>query len=296
MSARHLALLLLAGCTQTGICDLNKVAQVPLQSPRIGLPVTVDGHTLNMALDTGGAVTLLFKDAVERYAIPRDYTTGIRHGVIGLSGQWFDYGVSIKSMSIGGAPVTVPDYVNVSDGKMAYDGLIGMDVLRHYDLDIDFPSRTLTLYHACSHGAPPWQPATAIPVESTYTGKLLAPFSIDGVQGLADVDTGSGRTGIMPQMVSKLDLTPQAFASDPTIDFHAATSATTKVYVHKFQTVQLGPLVLHDAPVTILNAQPQNNLARTTQRFPDGLVGLDFLGNRHFWFSSTAGQLFTAGP
>ncbi len=291
-----LLLLALAGCAQGSGCALVKVAEVPLE-PRsrvLTIPVTVNGHAIIMTLDTGGQKSMLSEAAVSRLGIVRD--ARFISPLIGIAGGSAHADASIDSMSIGGESISVNRMsVNTFGGNGTIDGLLGLDILRDYDLDIDAPKHKLTLYRVrwCEQADPPWdEPATRIPETSTLMNWLKIPFEIDGTEGTAMVDTGNTTTMITPRMVRRLGLTEAAMANDRVLKIHVLASEDAQAHVHRFQTIRIGPMTVQNARILVLSKEPP--ALGDSRNFGDGFIGLDFLASRRTWFSIRTGNLYFA--
>jgi predicted aspartyl protease len=282
----------LAGCEQDQGCDFVKVAQVPLE-PRgqvFVVPVTVNGHAINMMLDTGAERSLLTEAAVQRLNIRRsDRTFSV---VVGASSGSLKSDAEIDSMSIGGVALPV-DHIVVNSFGGNIDGMLGLDILGRYDLDIDGPNRTLVLYRVrrCEQAEPPWDgPAMPVAEISTRLGLMEMPLEIDGVSGTAAVDTGSSFTLIRLSMMQRLGLSDAAMASDQTAVAHTIAGKDVQGRVHKFHTIRIGPVTAHDVSILVLPSKPPAMAGGRQQ--PDGLVGQDLLRNRRVWFSLSTGRLY----
>ena len=102
--------------------------------------------------------------------------------------------------------------MNLFGGNQPFDGILGLEILRPYYLDIDAPKRVPTLYRIrrCEPASPPWdEPASPIAGFSTRTGWLKLPFKLNGVEGTGFLDTGASNTMITPQMAQRHGLTGQ---------------------------------------------------------------------------------------
>ncbi len=112
------------------------------------------------------------------------------------------------------------------------DGIIGLDILRDYDLDIDAPKHVLTLYRIrqCERADPPWdEPAIPIAGTSTMTGWMDIPFEINGSAQTAMVDTGSSYTEITPRLLRRIGLSAQDLANDRTLNLHVVAGDDVQV-------------------------------------------------------------------
>ena len=258
------------------------------------VPVTVNGHAIDMLLDTGAQKSLLGELVVRRLnstAYARSQTS-----LMGLSGTSTTPDARINSMSIGA--VTLPFDrlpVNSFGGNQPFDGILGLDILRLYDLDIDGPKRSLTLYRVrrCDPAPPPWDvPAALIDGFSVQTGWLKVPFRLDGIEGVGFLDTGASNTMITPGMARRLSLTDQALANDRMIKIHVVAGDDTPSHVHWFNIIQIGPVAMQHPYAYVLASEPPP--MGSDRKFGDGVIGLDFLGDQHIWISVSTGRLYLA--
>jgi predicted aspartyl protease len=281
----------LGGCAsdQSAGCTTAKIIEVPLQA--VGqiftVPVTVNGHDLQMILDTGNSTTTLTESGVQKWHIPqsgRTYSIGV-----GASGGSMRSNADVESMSIAGVAIPV-SYLPVSYyGGSNVDGFLGLDILGKYDLDIDGLNRTLGLYRAHCTAEPPWSSATLVEGTSK-TRWLQMPIEIDGVTSMGVVDTGTSYTTIRSPVMRQLGLTEEAIATDRALTTHVVAGKDSQARLHKFHTIRLGPVTAHDASILILPGEPPS--LGGGRRMPDAIVGQDLLRNRHVWFSWSTGRLY----
>lgn len=289
-------LLMLASCPPGAECDLVQVAQVPLELTNhvLVLPVSINGQAVGMLLDTGAQKSLLGEAAVRRLNLVRD--TRSSTSLIGISGSSARPDARIDSMSIGGVALRVTRLpVNSFGGNQPFDGILGLDILRDYDLDIDGPNRLLTLYRVrrCEPADPPWdEPARRIAGFSTRTGWPKLPFKIDGIEGIGFLDTGASNTMITPRMAQRLGVTEAALAIDRVINLHVIAGDDTPSHVHWFETAQIGPVVVQHPYAYVLGKEPP--ALDGSGNFGDGVIGLDILGSQRLWVSISTGRLYVA--
>jgi predicted aspartyl protease len=289
-----LGLLALAGCEQGGSCDLVKVGQVQLE-PRgrlFTVPVTVNDRPIHMLLDTGARASILTEAAVKRLSVTRDGRTATV--VTGMSGGSMRTDANIDSMRLGDAPLDLRRIPVAYFGDYrGIDGIIGLDVLRDYDLDIDAPKHVLTLYRIrqCERADPPWdEPAIPIAGTSTMTGWMDIPFEINGSAQTAMVDTGSSYTEIAPRLLRRIGLSAQDLANDRTLNLHVVAGDDVQVQVHRFQTIRIGAIAMNDTTVVVLAKDPP--ALSGGRRFHEAMIGQDFLGTRRVWFSFKTDRLY----
>jgi predicted aspartyl protease len=289
-----LLLLALVGCAQGSGCDLVKVARVPLE-PRgrlFAVPVAVNGHAISMMLDTGSEKSLLAEATVQRLGVNRDGRTSTV--LVGASGGSMRTDVSIDSMVVGGVPLPANRMaVDTLVGYRGIDGILGLDIMRDFDLDMDAPNRALTLYRVrhCERAQPPWdQPATPIAGISTRMGWMEMPFEIDGTEEIGVVDTGASSTMITPRLAQRLGLSDRDLANDRIVKLTVVAGSETQARVHRFGTVRIGPITVRNADIIVLAKDPPT--LGGGRHFREAVIGQDFLGNRRVWFSFSTGRLF----
>ena len=99
------------------------------------------------------------------------------------------------------------------------DGLLGADILLAFDIDLDLPARRITFYRArreCPEAAPPWnEPYVAVAGVSTRRDRLLVPFELDGVAGMAVLDTGAQFSSISQSMAERIGLAEERDGDGP---------------------------------------------------------------------------------
>jgi hypothetical protein len=114
---------------------------VELRGRQLAVPVSINGQAVGLLLDTGSEKSFLTEATVERLHIPRD--ARFNTAIIGIGGGSARVDASVDHMLIGGVPLPVDRIsVNSFSGRPRFDGLIGLDILRDFDLDIDTPKRT----------------------------------------------------------------------------------------------------------------------------------------------------------
>jgi len=269
---------------------------VPLEvrGRQLAVPVGINGQATALLLDTGAEKSFLTEATVERLRLPRD--ARFNTAIIGMGGGSARVDASVDHMQIGGASLPVDRIsVNSLDGRMRFDGLIGLDLLRDFDLDLDTPQRMLTLYRvrSCERADPPWDvPALPIAGISTTTRWLKLPFEIDGVVGSAVLDTGATGTMINPRLARRLGLTEEAMANDRSLQLAVAAGEATPARVHRFRTLRIGPATIHDVALVVLTKEPPT--LGGGRNFGDGVIGMDFVGTRRVWFSFGTDRLFVS--
>ncbi len=184
------------GPNTDGVCPLIRASTMPIETHRnmLFVHVTINGEPVKLLVDTGAEKTLLTEATIERLHLPRDYTHATRTYGIGNATAAWD-ALLPDGMMLGGVHfpvdrVTVGQFAIADVGGDTADGLLGADILLAFDLDLDLPKQQLTLYRArrqCPDATPPWsQPYIGLSGVATRRDRLMVPFELDGVPGLAD--------------------------------------------------------------------------------------------------------------
>jgi predicted aspartyl protease len=286
--------LVLAGCgPQAADCGLTMVAQLPIQvqAHLLTVPIGLNGKWARMIVDTGAERTTVSERAADRLGLPTDQRF-ITHSV-GIGGAASHADATLSSMVIGGVRFPV-ERIAVGtlnfDGTsgLTADGLLGADILLAFEMDIDVPQKTLTLYRVrrCPGAKPNWsEPAVEVTGITSRKDRMLIPFSLDGVAGLAVLDTGAQASVIGVDMAHRMGLTEESMVTDPIVRHRGAGPGLLSTHLHQFRALRIGPAVVE---------QPNLSVLPTPAGFGDALVGEDFLAGRRVWLSFPTRQLFVS--
>jgi predicted aspartyl protease len=287
-----LLLVLLARCgtTPTIDCNLTKIAQMPLQVEDylLVVPVGVDGHWVHLIVDSGAERTMLSETAAERLGLPHDMKHVSRSG--GIGGAITTTDAPIDRLVIGGVHFPV-DRIAVGTLDLTVhglnaDGLLGADILLAFDMDIDVPDHTLTLYRprVCPDAQPPWpEPAVEITGVSARKDRLLLPFELDNVAGMAILDTGAQGNVLGVGMARRMGLNDQTMAADPTVRQHGVGPSDAVSHLHQFSLLRIGPVAFESPKMAVLPSD---------FGVGDALIGAPFLQGRRVWLSFRDRQVF----
>ena len=298
---RLLALLLplaVAACgapTDIIDCNLRVVAQMPLmvQDHLLVVPAGLNGQWVKLVVDTGAERTTLSNATADRLNLPRDGRFTTRS--LGVGGITATTDVTVDRLVLGNVRFPL-DRLATGTFKLQNsrgldaDGLLGADILLAFDLDIDVPGGTLTLYHAtvCPAVHPPWPvQAVEIPGVSARKDRLLLPFTLDEVPGTAILDTGAQVNLISGAMVQRMGLKGDAFANDPVVRQQGVGPNEVTAHIHRFDTLRIGPVASQPAYLTVMDGDAG---------FGDALLGEQFLAGRRVWLSFKSRQVYVSVP
>lgn len=295
---RLLVPLVLAACTSGADiidCNLRVVAQMPMQvqDHLLIVPAGINGQWAKLVVDTGAERTTLSSKAAERLGLARDERFTTRS--LGVGGITTSKDAKIDRLVLGGVRfplqrLAVGDFNLQNSRGLDADGLLGADILLAFDLDIDVPGGTLTLYHAtvCPAVKPPWPtPAVEIPGISARKDRLLIPFTLDGTAGTAILDTGAQVNLVSGGMIRRMGLSEQAFDGDPRVMQHGVGPNQVMARLHRFNLLQIGPVAYQPSYMMVMPGDAG---------FGDALLGEQFLAGRRVWLSFKSRQVYVSQP
>jgi predicted aspartyl protease len=281
-------------------CQVQQRATVPLTiiGTVVLTPVTVNGVQGTFVLDTGASLTAVTPAAVDRFGLALDEWTATT--MRGLGGIERRRNADPRSVELGGIAlhrrslagdttlrvVTMPRSMV---GGQEIDGVLGRDFLSVFDLDLDFPHQTLTLYDVrnCTGRFLPWTAAyLSVPTESPTKNALVVPVELDGVLLRAMLDTGASQTLIAAPGMARLGLGLDRLSGDKSEVVSGTGSHTVTVWRHQFQELRIGgeTIAAPMFPVTPIQLSPVSDM----------LLGADWLVSRRIWISFATSQLFVA--
>ena len=236
------------------------------------------GH---LVVDSGAERTTISNAAADRLGLPHDprYTTRS----LGIGGATITTDVTIDRLVLGGVHFPV-DRIAVGTFKLQTerglnaDGLLGADILLAFDMDIDVPDGKLTLYRSrlCPNITPPWkEPAVEIAGVRARKDRLLLPFDLDNVPGLAILDTGAQANVIGVDMARRMGLTEQTLAADPAVRQHGVGPDVAISHLHQFKLLRIGPVAEESPAITVLPVGFRRRRRPDRRGIPAGPAGLD---------------------
>jgi predicted aspartyl protease len=287
--------MFLAGCEVAPEidCSLTMVAQIPLevQDHLLVVPAGINGKQVHLVVDTGAERTTITDGAADRLGLPHD--PRYINQSLGIGGATTATDVTIDRLMLGGVHfpinrIAVGAFSLRTERGLSADGLLGADILLAFDLDIDVPEGRLTLYRSrvCPNAQPPWpEPAFEITGVRTRKDRLLLPFELDDVSGLAILDTGAQGNVIGVDMARRMGLSEHVLARDPSIRQHGVGPEETISHLHQFKRLQIGPVAEEAPRITVMASD---------FGLGDALIGEEFLQGRRVWLSFRNRQVFVS--
>lgn len=283
------------------------LATIPMQNaePESNIrtvPVTLNGITRPMILDTGGAITQLSRNTIEELNLPDFSSSAAVYDINGRVSRRF---AMVKDFSFGDLHRNDAALMVWPEPIRPYAGELAQDLLQPYDVDVDFAAGELKMY-AKGHCPGPVGWSASARAEMRNKGwHLHIPVTLDGHAYDGIFDTGSRHT-IMRLPVAKRDfglypdspgMTPfRAINGDPLFNGH----------LHNFGKLSFAGMTF-DAPEVLIvpdvmnrNADRSKIADNPTHRHNENLIlpelslGMDVLKHLHLFLSFGEQALYVA--
>ncbi|MGD0723440.1 MAG: retropepsin-like aspartic protease [Roseiarcus sp.] len=278
-------------------CGLTRVAQMPLiqLGAHFAVMARVDGARRPMIVDTGAPTTLLTARAAEALDLRRDPSPGPLQPVFGLGQTSAELHLNVIPATLAFGDLVFHDRSTVvaamDSGALPENdsiGLLGDDILSRYDVEFDFPGRTLTLYraHGCYQTFLPWNGVYAeIPFEHKRSGVVID-IILDHERTRTLVDTGNNMSFVSARATALWGVRDDeliATATRSSSPLNGGTSSPVALYT--FPRIRIGD---DDTPSKTMNVIDVDHPLASAN------LGLDYLGSRRIWLSYPNGWMFVA--
>ncbi len=277
-----------AGGPEPG-CSLEKIAELPVDfSHNVPLvTVQINGKPARMIIDTGSDGTVVTQRAAARLGV----AAGPDTRKLGGAGGPATVAVARADSIAIGSGVEKNERVAIADmPNLGADGLIGIDVLVAYELDLDVPNRRATFYRAraCADALPAFPgPIIRLPTQQqARSGHIFVSVSVDGEPLRGMLDSGASTSTLSLQSAEDTGLTQRRLAQLPRGRGLALNKEGLSFRENTFGEMQVGDDKL---------VHPKMSIADIPPFAGDLLVGEDYIGTRRIWFSFRLGRVFVPG-
>jgi len=290
------------------LTGLVRVDLVPSEDKRQEfIPVTIAGKDKLMLLDTGGLFAMLTPEAAAEMGLEMDRGNIEVFDVAGhKSDQYTAAPFALGRLKMDRMPFVVTAGAKVSDDPRIA-GILGPDLFKNYDIDIDFGANKLSIFSQdhCAGKVIYW-PASAIaviPMRVYGSGHIVVPVQLDGREVLATLDTGAWNTTLSRRIAESNYGLKMGSPDTPESGALQGRAAST-TYSHTFSTltfegitvsnphVEIIPDMTHD----LLAAAPSqgSHLRPTEARENDAsmLLGMNILRHFHLFISYKENKLY----
>jgi predicted aspartyl protease len=308
MCIRHNLLIGLLACLAVGGCQdsadnapcrMVHVTDMKLIRHRRSFYTTIaiNGQNADLLFDTGGEFNLLTDAAAKRLGLERTYTTLRR--VEGVGGVSEIGAVRSKNVDIGAAHGADLTFSTISAEAQAgdEDGILGMNFLYGFDIDLDFWGGRIGLYKPLSGCRTPRaamaEPLYVVPLAppplDTNDPLGLSPgifVTVNGTRLRAVIDTGAQHSSIFRDSARRARVSEAVFVAST--KSHGVGPRNVQSDLRISPPVVIGDLTISNMPILVLDQRHANDA--------DMLLGYDFVTRVHVWISRSSDSVIMQYP
>jgi predicted aspartyl protease len=254
-----LAFSTVAFCTATALaeCPATPLATLPLTRNDVSqytVPVQINGHPFNLAVDTGSPKTILTERAATAAGLERKSAGGMH---LTMPSGAVASGKAVGEFIIANFKVDAQEFPVIPD-KGTYgtkDGLLGADILSHFAVEFDFARSVMSLYSQSGCGAVPWAYTGEVHSVDFHieAGHAVFDADLDGKRYNAHLDTGAPRAYI------ELETAKDRFGFDENdatqLRRRDGTHPEHPSYYHTFDTITAGTLTVNKAELLLVSKE-----------------------------------------
>ena len=282
------SLMLLSGCSDGGpsSCQIGRVADLPLlRDVRPMVEATLDGRSVAVMIDTGGATSAVSQSAADAFSLsPTDKSLFIG----GVGNVERAPVVIVRNLHLGNGharELELPVLQNLPskvDG-LPFLGIFGADFLSNYDVDIDMPGRRFAMYTLTDcgpHIAPFDPPFFELPFR-IYETKIDIDIHLNGALLHAMLDTGAALTLVTQDDALRSGVRRADLRTDPFHRHQGDAFNELDMWLHRFGRLEVGPESLNNFRFTVGDPETEQTI-----------LGADFMRFNHIWISYPRRTLF----
>ncbi|MEI9991265.1 MAG: pepsin/retropepsin-like aspartic protease family protein [Rhizomicrobium sp.] len=272
------------------------------------VPVTLAGKDKLMLLDTGGVYAMISPSAAQELGLEGNTGNVELFDVAGRKSDLYAAAsFALGRLKMDRMPFAITDGAKVSDDPRIA-GILGPDLFKHYELDIDFGANKLSVFSQdhCEGKVIYW-PATAVavvPMRVYGSGHIIVPVQLDGKEVLATLDTGAWNT-TLTQRIAESQYGLKMGSADTPQSGALEGRAASHTYSHVFASLTFEGITVNHPHVEIIPDMTHDLLANTppdtgtrlrpveAKEFDSSmLIGMNILRHFHIFISYKENKLY----
>jgi predicted aspartyl protease len=290
---------LLMPVTALASCPTRQEAVLPLTQwqDKLLLPISINGSPQMIALDTGAGISAISTKVADAIDLPHDFDHAASLGGVGGRESTLFIGqvdrIDLDAVKLTHLSLPIIDFPMKTASSQPVAGLLGADILRHFDVEIDIPAGRLTLWKQaeCADPQPPWTTSgEAVPFTLDEGGHIIIPFKLDGLTVNGVLDTGAAGFAVTLPAALRSGVTEDDLARDIPIHGTGVNNRGWTGYLHQFNSVRFAGAAFHDIRAELV---PSNFAGHNDALIgADALLGMPLLRNMRIWISYKNNLLF----
>ncbi len=253
---------------------------VRLVSGRYAVQASIDGHPLRLMVETGASDSVLADTMGDSLGLTRQAITNDNSSALG--GRAIRQYVIAENVFIGHLKADRMKFLLLPGTQEETDGLLGVDVLSKFDVELDFPRLRMTLYEqgTCGIGAVSWANGSEVTTVPFRIEMAHIKFDaiLDGQHVTAWLDTGAWRNHY------SLEAAEASYGLDEkAIDMRRLGNLNNPhpSYLHIFKSLVIGNQTISTPEVMLM----PNQVAQLSVPEPRFLVGIPTLSKFHLFIA-----------
>lgn len=220
------------------------------------VPVRIHGVRKLMLLDTGGAMTEITTEAADELHLNRRRGNFRLYNMYGeFSDQFAEGSLEVTPLKADSVALAIAPGRRLFGDDTGIAGVLAPDILKHYDVELDFGNDTMTLFSPdhCPGKVVYWKSDTVavVPMRVLHSGHIIVPVMLDGQSVTATLDTGAYNTTLaIPTAESQFGL-KLGSENTPRVG-NLIGKANAATYRHVFQTLSFDGIAVRNLQVEII--------------------------------------------
>ncbi|CAK7192500.1 hypothetical protein COMNV_00699 [Commensalibacter sp. Nvir] len=277
---------------KAAVCSYTQLGQIHLDNVDGFLVggVILNGQLFNMVIDTGSEGSLISPKWAEFLNLPIDHhrktvLTGSRGGQNLVHNVVLNQ-INLGKLSIG--PYTIPlgylpGYPGINPPVV---GLIGGDILSHFDLEFDLVDQKLSFWEIKTGSVlcrplPFWNKFSQIDL-IRKSHRLFVNVFVNNTPISALIDSGARSRIIALDKVIHMGISLKTLMLDPGGFASGIDMKETRYYWHRFKKFQIGDNVEYNPILTVSKLNDDSEM----------LLGSDWFENKKIWISYYRSKLY----
>jgi predicted aspartyl protease len=260
------------------------------------VPVTINGASKLLLLDTGGYMTQVSEDTAKELQMAMHDSAVHLYDVSGNESRHY---VIADTFRLGTLLAQHQPMMVSPAGLGDLDGIISTDLMLRYDIDIDFGAGRLRYFSPdhCAGKVVYWSPSAvaAVPITVRDRSRVMIPVKLDGKDFNAMIDTGATRSTISLETAKRLfDLDPQSPGMQKAGNVNGDSKLASFTYV--FHTLSFNGIDVSNPRLLIMpdrmgssgREQQTGNRAlldTASLTLPELVLGMDILRHLHIYMA-----------